>query len=397
MRLIATLQDDKKALQLSNYLKSQQIENECEISISSDWGDEQYGIPTCRVWIRDEEHLNSALQIARDLLENSFDPRFQLQEAKSTPIQPASLFNTKSQAAAQVKEGPRTAWRDESMGLITLILLTGCCLLFFLISITPPLKDDILQKVDFLPQVSVHYSTLEKDLLYDYPLFFEIGDRIIEKIESEQLTKLDPLPSSLIPLYQQLLHTPYWKGYYEKIVDFFASVHPFKSSIEAPFFEKIRHGELWRLVAPAFLHANLIHLFFNMSWLMLLGKQLEQRLGWGRYLFFVFFSAVVANTAQYLMSGFNFVGFSGVICAMMAFICVRQRKTPWEGYLLHSSTVNFTLVFLASFLLLQIVSFYTEIAFRQSIASSIANTAHIAGLFVGVILGNFDFFAWKNR
>lgn len=395
MRLIATLQDDKQALLLSNYLKSQDIDNECEISISTDWGDEQYKIPICRIWIRDEEHLQAALEIARDFQENSSDPKFQPYEPKKYP--PAPDQNLKVQEKEKLEAGPRSAWREESMGLITLILLSGCCLLFFLIDITTPLPDAVLNKVNFLPQASLHYPPLEKSLLFDYPKHFEIADQLIEKIESEHITNFEPLPNGLAPLYKQMEKTPYWQGYYEKIVNLFEPLNSSKSSLDVPIFEKIKQGEWWRLITPAFLHAGLLHLFFNMIWLMILGKQLEQRLGSQRYLFFVILTAVLTNTSQYLMSGFNFVGFSGVICGMIAFVWVRQKKTPWEGYLLQTSTVNFTMLFLISFLLLQMVSFYTEIVYKQPLAASIANTAHMAGLLIGAILGNLDFFAWKNR
>jgi GlpG protein len=59
-------------------------------------------------------------------------------------------------------------------------------------------------------------------------------------------------------------------------------------------------------------------------------------------------------------------------------------------------TFNFTFFFLSLVLLIQIVSFSTEILYNQSLTPQIANTAHMSGLLLGILLGNLNFFTWKN-
>jgi GlpG protein len=341
MRLIATFQDQSKAILLSNYLKSQNIENECEISISTDWGDSQYGTPTCRIWVKDEDHLQKALQIARDFSANSEDPRFLPHKADQVQVhlkrahrEPSTENGNGSNTAILEPKVPesRSNWRKEPMGFVTLSLLTVCCVLFFLSNITAPVldRDTLKARAEFLPLISQEYSTVEKNLLFDYPHTFEIVDQIIEKINNENITQFNPIPNAIAPLYKQYQQTPYWKGYYDQILSYFEPFYASRFSVDSPWFEKIQQGEWWRFISPAFLHAGYFHLFFNMLWLIILGKQLEQRIGWPRYLFFVIFAALVTNISQYLMSGFNFMGFSGVVCAMIAFVWVRQRAAPWE-------------------------------------------------------------------
>jgi len=67
------------------------------------------------------------------------------------------------------------------------------------------------------------------------------------------------------------------------------------SFLKAPFLEKIRQGEVWRLFSPVLLHGTWLHILFNMAWLWLLGRQIEQRLGILKYLIFSVIVGVIAK------------------------------------------------------------------------------------------------------
>jgi rhomboid protease GluP len=48
--------------------------------------------------------------------------------------------------------------------------------------------------------------------------------------------------------------------------------------------ELILAGQVWRLITPAFLHSNLMHIAFNMYALFILGRRIESTYGHGRFL-----------------------------------------------------------------------------------------------------------------
>lgn len=152
-------------------------------------------------------------------------------------------------------------------------------------------------------------------------------------------------------------------------------------------FEKIREGQIWRLITPIFLHGNIVHLLFNTLWFYVLGAQIERRLRKRDYLLLILVSAVVSNTAQYLMSGPFFYGLSGVVFALVGYIVTRQRTAPWEMYNLPKATYSFILVYMWALVGLSLVSFALQVRGGMYFAISFANTAHLTGLVTGMLLG----------
>src|SRR5690606_33065920 len=109
---------------------------------------------------------------------------------------------------------------------------------------------------------------------------------------------------------------------------------------------EIMSGEVWRLVTPIFLHGGALHLVFNMMWLFQLGGMIERAEGKRFLFFFVIFTAILAHVAQYYVSGPFFVGFSGVVYAMLGYSWMMTRYNPGTGYAMPHQTVVFMMVWL---------------------------------------------------
>lgn len=151
--------------------------------------------------------------------------------------------------------------------------------------------------------------------------------------------------------------------------------------------EVVERGEIWRLFTPIFLHFGLLHVAFNMYWLYLLGGLIESRVGWWRLALLVVVAAATSNLGQYFSGdlialiggqsteagGPNFGGFSGVGCALFGYVWLKSKYDPGSGmFMAPQSAVIFLLwLFLCMF----------------GVVGNIANTAHLVGLVVGLLLG----------
>lgn len=384
MRLIGTIEDQGNGINLSNFLNHKGIAHQIEIHTDRDWGSQDYGTTKCMVWIEEEDQVGEAIKWFNLFKENPHDSQF-----KFTPVPP--LPSLKQAKEAKIKQDLPSQMNGsfQTMGPITRILLISCCLLFFISQIiTSP--SDLSQN----GSPTLFSSPIEKTILYDYPVTYQLIDRFIKIYGYEALQNTSQLPPEGKKLIEQINHTPYWQGIYIIVQkDGFGALK--EKMMSTPLFEKIRQWEIWRLITPVFLHANLLHLFFNMLWLIVLGKQIENKLSSARYILLLLLLSVFSNTSQYLMSGPNFIGFSGVLCGMLTFIWIRQKKAPWEGYQLDRTTILFMLLYILGMAALQFFSFLLEKTFDISISPGIANMAHLSGAFLGIILGYSNFFRWR--
>lgn len=82
--------------------------------------------------------------------------------------------------------------------------------------------------------------------------------------------------------------------------------------------EAVRAGEVWRLVASMFLHADAGHVVVNLIALAVFGPMLERLLGPQRYLFLYGLSGLGGNLASALRGPGISVGASGAIWGLMA-------------------------------------------------------------------------------
>lgn len=384
---------------LSDFLTAEGIENRLEVSIETDWGSSKYGDVASQIWIIDEDQVSAAQRWVEMFQKDSNNPIFHPSGHKKILTPPLlAESQVKADSLKLIKPAPSVQAQNLSpLGKITLYLLIVCCALFLATEFTEP---QITVFPPTLPPTALFSPLVKKVLLYDYPHAFEIVDKLVALYGIDRLQNPADLPSEGQYLLKQYYKTPYWTGYYDKIV---SALQPRNEEakkqaaedVRAPLFEKLRQGEVWRLFTPCLLHGGILHILFNMLWLIVLGKQLEMRLGSWRYIVFVALTGVFSNTAQYLMGGPNFIGFSGILCAMLTFIWARQRIAAWEGYQLDGMTMGFMMFFIFSMFAIQGVSFYLEIHNQASITPGIANTAHISGAIIGYVLGRIPFFSWK--
>jgi membrane associated rhomboid family serine protease len=79
----------------------------------------------------------------------------------------------------------------------------------------------------------------------------------------------------------------------------------------------IDRGELWRLITPVFLHADIFHLLINSYSLYNLGHSLEPMSGMPRFATIYFISTLAGNLCSYWMHQGNSVGASTALFGLL--------------------------------------------------------------------------------
>lgn len=391
MRLICTIKADnpnENPYEFSYYLTSQGIENDCE-PISSETGEPS----AFHIWVYDEDHVKKAQELYQYYKTHPQDPRYRAHYDEAIKAHQEKLLRKTEDVPPDAEEEPpppkKRLLSPAPYGPLSIAVILFAIALFIWAqvqrtTVIPPTIPGIIQAPLLAP--------LERMLLYDYPHYFELRDELFKiytpkEIEQKQL----PSPEAIKLIYT-IKQTPTWMGIYDYIVLHFRGKE-IPLSYQGPLFEKIREGEIWRTVTPAMIHLDLLHIFFNLLWFVLLGNQIEFRIGSLRYLLFMVLVAITSNTAQYLMSGPFFMGLSGIVCGMAGFIWARQQKAPWEGYLLNRFTLIFLGLFVVGMFALQLFFFVLQILGKLNFPFGIANTAHLVGALTGYLLGRLRFFS----
>jgi len=152
-------------------------------------------------------------------------------------------------------------------------------------------------------------------------------------------------------------------------------------------FENILHGEVWRIVTPAFLHFGLIHLAFNMLALIGFGERVEARKGWRKMAVIALVAAVLGNIGQYFESGGQFGGMSGVLFALAGYIWAKGYADPEDGLSLHPNTA----FLMIAWFLFGIVGKMDVPPDSSQAPVAFANVCHGVGLAVGIVFGLLRF------
>jgi len=140
------------------------------------------------------------------------------------------------------------------------------------------------------------------------------------------------------------------------------------------------NGEYYRIVTSLFLHANLLHLGFNMLSLFFLGTSLEKKIDPFRFILVYFVGGVIGNLGMFLPffpPGTIGVGASGAISALVGlgtFLC------PGKLVVFPSILPLPFVVAGAIFFLLTAMNMFTP-------QTEIGYQVHMIGLMVGMIFG----------
>lgn len=98
----------------------------------------------------------------------------------------------------------------------------------------------------------------------------------------------------------------------------------------------INRGEIYRLITAGFLHGGIIHIFFNMSALNIIGKEVETIFGGKRFLQIYILSTLGGNLFSYLFSVKSIsVGASGAIFGLLGAMLIfglKERYRIGKGY-----------------------------------------------------------------
>jgi membrane associated rhomboid family serine protease len=97
----------------------------------------------------------------------------------------------------------------------------------------------------------------------------------------------------------------------------------------------VAEGEVWRLVTSGFLHANLMHVGFNMYLLWMLGRAMERMLGWSRLGLLYMVSMLGGSFGALLLSPEALtIGASGAVFGLMGAMVMMQMAAgmnPMDG------------------------------------------------------------------
>ena len=141
----------------------------------------------------------------------------------------------------------------------------------------------------------------------------------------------------------------------------------------------LSHGFVLQLLTFQFLHAGVLHLFFNLVALWSFGRVVEDRLGVSRYLWMYFLTGVVGGLLQiaqsFLIPAMHdtyLFGASAGICGVIAVFCRLEPEMPIIPLFIKARYA--LLVFIG------VALFFTFI----TIGPGISHAAHLGGLLAGV-------------
>lgn len=134
-------------------------------------------------------------------------------------------------------------------------------------------------------------------------------------------------------------------------------------------------GEWWRIPVSAMHHGGWLHLIMNGIMIWFLGRMLEVRMRWWRYLLFLLSAMIVPFVAEMLPQHYS-VGLSGLAYAMFGVLLYRRKTDRDLAYEITDSLV----ILMLSWLFICVALTYSKLL-------NVANIAHFAGFGYGYFVG----------
>lgn len=133
---------------------------------------------------------------------------------------------------------------------------------------------------------------------------------------------------------------------------------------------------VWGLLTSTLVHQDFLHLFFNMYWIWLLGKVLEEELGsWNALLFWVA-SGAISSAAQLAFGEGTGIGASGVVYAIFGYEWAARHQVERFSKVLDSRTIRLFVIWL-----------FICVGLSWSEVMAVGNAAHFSGFCFGYALG----------
>ena len=139
----------------------------------------------------------------------------------------------------------------------------------------------------------------------------------------------------------------------------------------------------WILFSHMFLHADGIHLLFNMMFLFFFGPELERRIGGKRFLYVYFISGLIAALGYSFWSIYiighdtSAVGASGALFGIFACLTVLAPDIEVGLFFFIRMKITYALIFFALF----------DLLFIGSSGDLVARSAHLSGVVAGLAFG----------
>lgn len=135
-------------------------------------------------------------------------------------------------------------------------------------------------------------------------------------------------------------------------------------------------GAYWAYLTSCFVHGDILHLYFNLYWLFILGRPFEREYGFVKSCVFFVCMAVITSGLEFRISEDTGIGLSGVIYGMFAFMWATKSQYQSFEKLITPRLVNLFITWLLACFVLTLLRVW-----------QVGNVAHLTGLIFGWLAG----------